>query len=257
MHFDCWNDYSNFSHSVRSESRFILGEKAQRFLDAIARTANMRVGTLGRAKALWRAQVGCDWRETEHHGSMMEEQIPYGSSRMKPLRYSALEGRVNPRGIPCLYAAGDMKTAISEVRPWVGAMVSVSQLEINRDLRLVSFLEGADKQLNIDVFFEEPAPEEREGIVWQEIGRAFSRPVSPDPGIAEYAPTQLIAERLKHEGYDGIVYKSHLGPGINFALFDIDAITVRDGRLHAIKGVSYDIGEAENWYSTKQHEKSV
>jgi hypothetical protein len=188
---------------------------------------------------------------------MMEEQIPYSSSRMKPLRHSAQEGRVNPRGIPCLYAAGDMKTAISEVRPWVGAMVSVSRLEANRDLRLVSFLEGTDKQLSLDVFFEEPTPEEREGIVWQEIGRAFSRPVSPDPGIAEYAPTQVIAERLKNESYDGIVYKSHLGPGINFALFDIDSITVQDGRLHAIKGVSYDVGEAENWYSSKQHEKSV
>lgn len=176
---------------------------------------------------------------------------------MKPLRNSAHEGRVNPRGIPCLYAAGDMQTAISEVRPWVGAMVSVSQLGLNRDLRLVSFLDGADTQLNIDVFFEEPAPEDRENIVWQEIGRAFSRPVSLDPGVAEYAPTQVIAERLKKEGYDGIVYKSRLGQGINFALFDIDSAAVLDGRLHKIKGVSYEISEKANWYSTKQHEKSV
>lgn len=257
MHFDSWNDYSTFSHSVRSESRFILGEKAQSFLDAIARTAHKRVGTLGQAKALWRAQIGCDWRETEQHGSMMEEPIPYSSSRMKPLRYSAQEGRANPRGIPCLYATSEIKTAIAEVRPWVGAMVSVSQLRTNRNLRLVSFLDGPDKQLSLEVFFEEPSPDERESIVWQEIGRAFSRPVSPDPGVAEYTPTQVIAEHLKNEGYDGIIYKSHLGPGINFALFDIESITILDGRLHAVKGVSYDIGEAENWHTTKQHEKSA
>lgn len=257
MHFDNWNAYSIFAHSIRSESRLIHGEQAQNFLAAIARSAHKRTGTLGKNKALWRAQIGCDYRETEQYGAPMEEEVPFSSSRMKPLRNSAHEGRVNPRGIPCLYAAGDIQTAISEVRPWVGAKVSVSQLSPNRDLRLVSFLDGADTQLNINVFFEEPAPEDRENIVWQEIGRAFSRPVSTDPGVAEYAPTQVIAEKIKQEGYDGIVYKSRLGQGINFALFDIDSTAVLDGRLHEIKGVSYEISEKANWYSTKQHEKSV
>lgn len=41
---------------------------------------------------------------------------------MKPLSNSASEGRANPKGIPYLYVATDKETAMSEVRPSLGAI---------------------------------------------------------------------------------------------------------------------------------------
>ena len=58
---------------------------------------------------------------------------------MVPDAEHATSGRLNPRGIPFLYLAEDSKTAIAEVRPWVGALVSMGVFEILRDCTLVDF----------------------------------------------------------------------------------------------------------------------
>ncbi|WP_421882420.1 RES family NAD+ phosphorylase [Methylibium sp.] len=179
-----------------------------------------------------------------------EEPVPFAPERMKPLKGAAHEGRVNPRGIPCLYTASNKETAVAEVRPWLGALVSVAQLTPARPLRLVNCGEGHDSKF--DVYFDEPAPEIREQAVWRAIGREFSKPVGPDLAVAEYAPTQVLAEHFKKLGYDGVVYKSKLGPGINLAFFDIDALEMQNVRLYPVKTVTVEIGEVENSYVIKR-----
>lgn len=201
-------------------------------------------------KALWRAQVGHDWEPREQDNVQYEEPIPFRAERMKPRHGSAFEGRVNPRGIPCLYTASNKETAVAEVRPWLGALVSVAQMTPVRPLRMVNCSEGHDSKF--DLYFDEPSPEIREQAVWRAIGREFSKPVSPDLGVAEYPPTQVLAEHFKNLGYDGVVYKSKLGTGINFAVFDIDALDVHDVRLYPVKAVSVEIGEIQNSYVVKR-----
>ncbi len=169
---------------------------------------------------------------------------------MKPQNYVAQEGRVNPRGIPCLYAATNKETAVAEVRPWLGALVSVAQLTPQKSLRLVNCSEGHESKF--DLYLEEPSHEIREQAVWRAIGRAFSEPVSPDPGVAEYAPTQVLAEHFKRHGYDGVIYRSNLGAGYNIATFDINALEVIDVRLYPVKAVRYEIGEVQNSYVVKR-----
>src|SRR5439155_284317 len=44
----------------------------------------------------------------------------------QPPANSAPDGRVNPAGIPCFYAAFELVTAIAEKRPWALANVSVA-----------------------------------------------------------------------------------------------------------------------------------
>ncbi|MFL6450471.1 MAG: RES domain-containing protein [Bryobacteraceae bacterium] len=57
------------------------------------------------------------------------------------------------------------------------------------------------------------------------MSQAFSTPVTRDGSLADYAPTQILAELFKLKGYDGIRHKSLLneGKGTNLALFDIDS----------------------------------
>jgi hypothetical protein len=66
----------------------------------------------------------------------MEEEIPFFEDRMKPLPSVAKDGRANPRGIGYLYLATTLATAGSELRPWLGASISVSQFQTNRELML-------------------------------------------------------------------------------------------------------------------------
>ena len=120
--------------------------------------------------------------------------------RMKPLKDRAVEGRANPKGIPYLYLATNRETALAEVRPWIGSLISVGAFEILRELRIVNC---SSDDHNI-IYREEPPPEEREKAVWVSIDRAFSRPVDPSDDVAAYVPTQILAELFKAEGYDGI-----------------------------------------------------
>jgi len=249
-HFLSWNSYWTFSSAVRFQARFIHDKRVTSFLRAISATVKSRETTLSTGKALWRAQVGHNLDPREQDGVEYDEPVPYKPERMKPLRNSAHEGRVNPRGIPCLYAASDKETGVAEVRPWLGALVSVAQLTPKRPLRLVNCADGGDGRH--DLYLEEPSPEIREQAVWRALGRAYSEPVDPDPGIAEYAPTQLLAEHFKKLGYDGVVYRSTLGKGFNIAVFDLDALDVVDVRLYPVSAVHYEIGELRNSYVVRR-----
>jgi hypothetical protein len=168
---------------------------------------------------------------------------------MKPLPHAAHEGRVNPKGIPCLYVANKKETAMAEVRPWIGGLISVAQLRIVRELTVIDFTHGHDQEF--EIFFEEPLPAIRERSVWSQIGWAFSEPITSDPATAEYVPTQVISEFMKRKGLDGVAYKSKLDPGYNIALFDLAAAEVVSCSLHPVKSVTFEFGEAQETYTTK------
>lgn len=162
---------------------------------------------------------------------------------MKPLPNSATEGRANPKGIPCLYLATDCKTAMSEVRPWIGKKISLAKFQTVRDLRIVACNQAATQ--GVPLIVGEISKEKREELLWAEIGKAFSEPISPDDSTADYAPTQLLCEYFKTLGLDGVAYKSRLGEGDNLALFDLDSAEVIETSLHKASGVSFDFSEID------------
>ena len=69
--------------------------------------------------------------------------------------------------------------------------------------------------------------------------------------MAEYVPTQVIAEFFRVNGFDGVVYKSKLGSGFNIALFDIAAAELINCSLVTVNGLSFTFGELEKTYYTK------
>jgi len=163
---------------------------------------------------------------------------------MIPLRDRALEGRVNPKGIPCLYMAMDTNTAMSEVRPWVDSYVSLSEFRMTRDCSVIDCsLDKPDPLVDDD-----DDPGKFEGAVWGDIASAFSRPSARDDTTADYAPTQILAELFKSAGLEGVVYKSMLGKGRNIALFDLNAAELANGTLYETKSVVYEFRQANNTY---------
>jgi len=159
------------------------------------------------------------------------------------------EGRVNPKGIPFLYLATSKETAMSEVRPWLGTLVSVGMFGTLRDLTILDC--SADTGNSKKYHFSEPSDDIKESAVWSDINRAFSIPITPSDKVADYVPTQIIAELFRDKGFDGIIYKSSLGADHNIVLFDPNLVESSHCYLYRTKKVKFDFEEINNPYSIK------
>jgi len=121
----------------------------------------------------------------------------------------AYAGRINPKGVSYLYAAEQPHTAIVEVRPIIGQMVSVAEIEIERDLILYDFsipiLDFESKEETHDIF--------------RIIAKHISEPNYA--GEEGYLTTQYIGNFIKEKQVEGIRFPSSLHKnGINIVLFD-------------------------------------
>lgn len=247
MQFDSWNSYRIFSDEVSRKSRYILSVKSKEFLETLLATSEKRVTVVKKDSVLWRAQLGHAWR-TEYQGEEVIGEIPcaFPPERMKPLENSASEGRANPKGIPYLYLATDRDTALSEVRPWIGSVISAGQFGTNRELRLIDFSVEYGKEKHF--FFSEPSDEQKTQAVWSHIDNAFSKPVTESDSSSDYAPTQVIAEFIRSKGYDGIAYKSSLANGHNIALFDLESARLLNCVTHEARSLSFEFEQTDNMY---------
>jgi RES domain-containing protein len=251
--FKSWQSYWHFSHATKHGFRYIQGNETREFLNIVLATSMKRAKTIREGTILWRAQLGSTARplyseDGEHVG---DEDSPFHAERMKPQLLQAAEGRVNPKGIPYLYLSDNKETALAEVRPWIGSKISVGQFKVLKSLRIV------DCSVNTNTVFvpletEEPEPAEREEAVWADIDTAFSEPVTRSDQQADYIPTQIIAELFKHNGVDGVLYKSSVSRGRNVALFDLDSAAIVNCVLYSLQQISFEFEQEGGTYYPRQ-----
>lgn len=251
--FKSWRSYSEFERAAKLQTRYIHDHEVKDFLQTVRYGSEKRVEVIPAGQFLWRAQLGHDWRSDDEY--IGDVPAPCSPERMKPPTERATEGRANPKGISYLYLATDRDTALAEVRPWIGALISVSQFKTLRELRIVNCTTDHE---GFRIYLEgEPSPQEREEVVWTDIDRAFARPVSPSDDVADYVATQIVAELFKTCGFDGVAYRSSLGGGHNIVLFDLDAAEPINGFLFQAKKVKFDFEEAANPYFLRRHYEKV
>jgi RES domain-containing protein len=200
-------EWSKFYRQVRFTNRFSLDENGERFIAAVLRYAKQyKMATLQSNASLFRARIN---NADDHYNAW-----PIDKMGAPPVA-SAGHGRINPRGIPYLYLASDKETAVSEVRPWIGCRLTVAEFRLNTDKHMINFRRDHAQTVVGDNKFNNPVVTWRELISWM-----FSAPFDPRDDTA-YVPTQYLAERIKREGIDGIMYDSALNPdGYNIAFFD-------------------------------------
>lgn len=243
--FASWRSYWDFRREVAREWRYSWSDTSRAFLTTLVSESYSRVAVINKGAHFYRAQVAHhDAYEPDIEGTVPGPALP---ERMRPLRGKASDGRANPKGIPCLYMAADRHTALAEVRPWIGSLVSIGVFKTNRELKVVDCTKGASKNpLFID---GEPTAKKKSAAVWAHVGRAFREPVMRDDNTADYAPTQAIAEAFRREGFDGVAYRSAFGTDrFNLAIFDLDAAAIVKNELHEIKDVTFKFSETANPY---------
>lgn len=216
-----------FSNEIRSENRFHL--KSKTTVEEVFKYFQ-RVGTvsLKEGSKLYRARYDSGWTKAYQPIPLEEMGAPPPGKRRS--------GRINPEGIPCLYCATELKTAISEIRPWAGARVTVAEGMVRRDLKIVdvhlNFSNGEGKfdSLNHQLFE-------------LSVNSLFSARFSPEDASG-YLPSQYIGEYFKINGFDGIEYWSSLSKtGKNIAIFDEQDVEFTSRRQFQITKVEYDFME--------------
>ena len=166
----------------------------------------------------------------------------YAKSQMgAPPPDKASEGRVNSKGIPCLYLADTMETTLHEIRARDFDDVTVATFTPTRKVNLVDL-----RQLDQLSPFADGI-----GLDWyavnvkilHEISLDIAKPMRRNDSVLDYLPSQYIADFVKSLGYDGICFSSTLNRehhGVNYALFNekdfqctnIKMIRVRNLEFH-------------------------
>ena len=128
--------------------------------------------------------------------------------------------RMSPAGIPYLYLASDIKTAIEECRA-AQENTLMAEYRSTKALKIVDLSESFYYPLT-SIFDPGYVHEDRWiGKVWEGFIHDISQPVDEsDPDHSyEYTPTQMIAEYVRLIDYDGICYKSSMSCGKNYVFF--------------------------------------
>jgi RES domain-containing protein len=243
--FDPMFGYRHFDIEIRRRWRYVFPQNVQKYLSIIRKTAEHRKLTYPQYSLFFRAQRGCEMQEVMPHPSaaqlheIMNERLEqsrpkaYDTKRMTPRLNRSPEGRVNPKGIPCLYLAEDVATAINEVRPWGESFVTVAQFVTKKELTLVDCTVGVRPSAGKIAV--------NDSLEWTIIDHAFSLPVTTSDDRAEYAATQILAEVFRQQGYHGIVYKSSFTNKNNVALFSLDDAGCLQPSLYRVKEYNWTV----------------
>jgi hypothetical protein len=150
-------------------------------------------------------------------------------------------GRANPSGIPYFYIASSEETALAEVRPHPGDFVSIGRFILDREKAVVDL---RDPRRSISPFGkdEDTLRALRQDLVFlQKLSDDLAKPFQPRMAHLEYLPTQYLCEFIRKAGYAGVVYRSAVGEGTNYVIFDEEDFhcdTVTSVSIAAVKVIA-------------------
>ncbi|HVV16080.1 MAG TPA: RES family NAD+ phosphorylase [Polyangia bacterium] len=211
---DYWSclkeEVSKLGHSLLSGRRFLGSKLAKEAYGVLRSELKKLARTVDVTTELFRARRGGG-----HSGAALAAPPPS----------SANAGRGNVRGQPVLYLANDAETAIYEVRPSIGDVVSVGQLRLRRAARICDFTghEVCTPFVESETEFERyRATGDRNDARWR-LGRVLAEPVRAGDEDRDYLPTQFLVRMIADLGFDGVAYASSqrgTNAAVNYLFFD-------------------------------------
>jgi len=185
-------------------------------------------------ETLVRARIGVKTR-AQHWVTGRPAYVPFsGSDLMAPPPPLATPGRINRGGVSFLYAASSAATAVAEVRPHPGHLVSIGRVVQRQYCKIADFSEvrlmdfaTSDEALDQFVFL-------------RTIERKLATPIVPEERD-KYSLGQLVADVLREMGFDGIAYRSSVADGKNYCFFDPRAFRYVNGsgKVVEVQGLRY------------------
>lgn len=150
-------------------------------------------------------------------------------------------GRANPVGISYLYLASNLETCIAEVRPSNSSRIQISKFTLTKDMNVLD-LTSPRCDISATVF----EGDEIEDILnyvnlLETLSLELSKPILPDKSIIDYIPTQFLCEFIKSVGsYDGIIFNSSFGHGVNFVFFSQENFIINNPESYSVTKTSHE-----------------
>ena len=79
----------------------------------------------------------------------------------------------------------------------------------------------------------------------ERLGDELTRPVPPQAAAIDYTPSQYLCEFIKKCGYEGVIYRSSVGEGMNLALFNPTLAVPGAVSPYRVARVSVDVEAVE------------
>jgi hypothetical protein len=199
------------------------------------------VSILPAGTIIYRARNGYDTGSINPYASKKE---PYrGDEIGAPPADVIPAARANRAGQVALYVADQEGTAVAEVRPARGFLVTLGEWRVRHGLRL------------LDLVMERPPinpftdPALADTVELYSLFHAFSvdlsTPLDRGDDTAAYLPSQSLTDSVRAAGFDGIRYLSAMHPGgSNIVLFDPAVVEYVDSKLVTVTGVDISFERA-------------
>lgn len=184
-------------------------------MEALVRKIESDIAAEVAATSLWyRGRIGVTEKVIHvGNGEITRIATPYKGSEigaLPPPRASA--GRTNRQGVSVLYVASEIETALAEIRPHPSHLVSLGGFRARKNLRVARF------DLPISPFASSDTRLQLFALIYH-IDSLLSAPIIPEERH-RYAATQLLSDVLIRHGFEGVIYRSSVGSGINLCAFD-------------------------------------
>jgi len=228
-----WNE---LCHELKSENRFFLKSNAKKTIfstELIDDNPPPFISILDQLETLIT-------EDQEFFRARISDSVLSKEQMGAPPAIVAASGRANPKGISYLYLASNVDTCISEVRPYNGCEVYVSNFKPKRDQKIID-LTTPRKSVSIIPFSESDYIEVLSIIeLLESFAKALSIPVKPHLSELDYLPTQFLCEYIKSLGsYDGIVFNSSFGEGSNYVFFDTMDFNIEDPDIYQLTSTNF------------------
>ncbi|AXB82367.1 RES family NAD+ phosphorylase [Megasphaera hexanoica] len=156
-----------------------------------------------------------------------------------PPASKASEGRVNSKGIPCLYLADTIETTLHEIRARAFDEITVAKFSPVKTVNMVDFrqLDKLSPFATIGI-----------GVDWfavnveilHQISQEIAKPMRRNDSVLDYLPSQYIADFAKRLGYDGICFSSTLHQGgVNYAVFNEKTFVCNSVKSFQVKELKF------------------
>ena len=179
---------------------------------------------------LFRARPGCNCDDDGNNH-------PYvGADMGAPPIAKANPARLNRNGEVLLYCADQEITAVGEIRPWRGLVVTVARFRAQKDLRV---LDLSTRLLRPNAFTTEMLGYEIELTrLINGFGDELSLPLERPDDVYGYLPSQKLSDIIKSAGFDGVRYRSAMAPdGTNVALYDPSVMEFVESHLQRVTAI--------------------
>ena len=196
--------------------------------------------SLEKGSRLFRARIGVSERLTPTSRGFDPYSLYVahtGGDIGSPPVHVSSEGRLNRARVSLLYLASNRETTIAEVRPHPGHLVSTAEFEATRSLKIADLTSKDIRNFLSDTRLEELR------LIFS-FNALMNLPVTPDQREF-YLITQLLSDCVREVGFDGVKFKSSLGPGANYAFFNTAdfALVPKSERVVAVKTLAYEFAE--------------